>query len=470
MIFNKIEQKYYKYKILTTFSVVTILLVVVISKVSYDFVYNLYLDQLSENVKQTAQLTVSKIDEEHKSILSSGIFLNSTKKYFDDVFADEDYSDIYSELFIFNKKFEIMVHSDNNKLIGVTEPRLFLSENEIISLDNDRSFVSLPFKGNDNNWYLWCFYKFSEDYFLAVRSSASRFESIENFGKLFLIFGIIGLTLSVISSFIVAKSISEPISKLVKFSANIGKGNFKTHAPENMKGELKILADSMDLMRENISNNQKEKEKILAQIAHEIRNPLGGIELLTNLVDEKLIDNCKEKEYTKTIIKEINGLKELITSYLNFSRPTKAEPENLLIKDIVHEALMLVDCKIQEKNIRVSEQYEIKNIVFDRSHFKNIIINLLSNSIDAVNSKGEIIIESFKKNKNIIITFSDNGIGIPKENLNLVFEPFFTTKNDGTGLGLASCKKYCDENIAKIIVNKSNLGCSFSIIKENIYE
>jgi polar amino acid transport system substrate-binding protein len=237
-----------------------------------------------------------------------------------------------------------------------------------------------------------------------------------------------------------------------------------------MKGELKILADSMDLMRENISNNQKEKEKILAQIAHEIRNPLGGIELLTNLVDEKLIDNCKEKEYTKTIIKEINGLKELITSYLNFSRPTKAEPENLLIKDIVHEALMLVDCKIQEKNIRVSEKYEIKNIVFDRSHFKNIIINLLSNSIDAVNSKGEIIIESFKKNKNIIITFSDNGIGIPKENLNLVFEPFFTTKNDGTGLGLASCKKYCDENIAKIIVNKSNLGCSFSIIKENIYE
>ena len=346
-------------------------------------------------------------------------------------------------------------------------PRLLLNESEIFGQNLNQTVVSLPFKGNDDNWYLWGFYRFSEDYWIAVRASAQNFKGIDDLSKLIWTFGLIGVLLSILLGYFIARSITKPVDKLVEFSTGIGKGKLNLAVPSGMKGELKILSDALVSMQQNIADNQKEKEKILAQIAHEIRNPLGGIELLTSLIYESVENNSKHKEYSGKILKEITGLKELITSYLNFSRTAPAMPEKIDIPLIVEETLSYLQNDIKKLNINIKKDLQLKKITFDKIHFRNILLNLLKNSIESINGNGEISIYSGREKNKSVIQITDNGEGIPGEIIDKIFDPFFTTKSSGTGLGLAACRKFCEENGAELSAKNISRGSVFTIIKDN---
>ena len=220
-------------------------------------------------------------------------------------------------------------------------------------------------------------------------------------------------------------------------------------------------------MRNNISNNQKEKEKILAQIAHEIRNPLGGIELLTNLISEEESNNQKKEEYTNRILNEIGELKKLISSYLDYSKPTKPQPELVNLIELVAECKSIFENDLDKNSIKLKEDIQLSEIIFDRTHLKNVLINLIKNSIESIKVNGEIIIKTFKSNNRSCISIQDNGLGIKSSELDNIFNPFYTTKADGTGLGLSSCKKYCDDNSSQLTVEQLEKGCKFKICKEN---
>ncbi|MBK8944629.1 MAG: HAMP domain-containing histidine kinase [Ignavibacteriae bacterium] len=466
MIFQKFDKSYYKYKIILTFSIVTIFLVFVLSQFSYRFIKNLYLTQISENLSKNLVLTFGQIDKIQLEILQSEIITKSTLNYFYGFFNKPDLQNIFSEIFIFDKDFKVISHSNKRELIGKVEPRLLLNEIEIKSLLENEIFTSLPFKGNDENWYLWGFYKLSENYVLAVKDNVKNFSSLEELSNFLIYFGIFGIIFSILLGFWVSKSITNPIYKLVEFSDEIGKGNYNSEIPEKTKGEIEILSNALILMRNNIKNNNNEKEKILAQIAHEIRNPLGGIELLINLIKESPKDEIKNAEYTNKILDEISNLKELITSYLNFSKPYPVVSEKLNIEEMVKDIIEILKNELISRNIEVITNFAQKNIFFDKSQFRSILINLLKNSIDSINQNGEIEISSKLKERNIVIEIKDTGSGISKENFSRIFEPFFTTKINGTGLGLATCKKYCDENNALISAESFKNKTIFTISKK----
>ena len=104
-------------------------------------------------------------------------------------------------------------------------------------------------------------------------------------------------------------------------------------------------------------------------------------------------------------------------------------------------------------------------IRFDRTHFYQIITNLVQNAIDAYEKEGSILIEIKKTDINTIISISDFGKGINEMDINKIFEPYFTKKKKGTGLGLALVKKLVDVNNSNIIVtSKENEGSCFEIV------
>lgn len=463
---NPFNKSYYKYRIVFTFSLVTIILVAVLARVSYVLVKELYLDQISSNVNKTIQLTADQIDKSYISFLESGITTKSTKRYFTNFLSKSKFTNIYSEIFIVNINLQTVFHSDLNRKLNIKEHRLLLNQNEIFGLENQKSIISFPFKGDDGNWYLWGFFRLSNKHWLVVKESAANFENVEELSTILWYFGLIGIIIALIVGIMVSNSITKPIRKLVIFSDEIGLGNLTVGKPEKMKGELNILASALDKMRDNIANNQKEKEKILAQIAHEIRNPLGGIELLTNLISESNPNGNKANEYTSTILSEISELKKLINSYLNYSKPTIPLSENVNVKEIIQESIALLETDILNNNIKIITKFGFNSIGFDRAHLKNVIINLIKNSVESIKNNGEITIETFLKNGTNYITVTDNGEGIKEKELNKVFEPFFTTKSNGTGLGLATSKKYCEDNSAKLSVEQSSGECKFIISKE----
>jgi len=462
------SRQYYKIRIIITFSVVTIILVIVLSRVGYIFISNLYLTQLTEQVNIVTKLISKEIDRNYLDVLQLGNPTSTTKEYFKVLFQKNLDTLLHSEIFVFDEEFKVAVHSDTSFALGSEEPRLSINQKEIEELRVNEASASMPFKGDDGNWYLWGFYRLNGNYWLAVRESAARFEKVDEFSRTFWYIGLTGILISVFAGWLMSRSITKPLNKLVKFSSEIGKGNFSAIHPEKMHGEIALLADAMDDMKKDLSENQKERENLLAQIAHEIRNPLGGIELLVNLVKENQSSDEKNKEYLERILKEVNGLKSLINSFLNYSRPVETNPDWADVNKISLEIENIFKSRLHSENIELNCNLELKKIWFDEGHLRNVLLNLVSNSLDSLSGGGNILIESYSKNGNWIISVKDSGSGISEENLSLVFNPFFTTKKDGTGLGLAISKKLCKENKADLIAsnNPDSSGSTFMIVKE----
>jgi nitrogen fixation/metabolism regulation signal transduction histidine kinase len=333
------------------------------------------------------------------------------------------------EVFIFDRDFNLIVRSNKYVSRDQTSTSLLLNKTEINSLEHGASSTSLPFKGNDGNWYMWGFYRLNEEYYLAVRENASRLQKVEEFSVIFWYIGFGGVLITIIVSWIIANRITTPINRLIDFSSAIGKGKFSENVPNGIKGELQLLSNAMDKMKTGLAKNQKEKEEMLAQIAHEIRNPLGGIELLANLTKEDFIKKEFNYDYIDKILKEVYGLKEAITSYLNYSRPAKAEPKLCDIESVYDEIKSITTHKAEKKNCKMRFSFEFDNIQFDPSHLKNVLLNLVSNSIDSVNENGIVEILSKVQNSSKIISVKDNGTGISKDKIPKVIQSLFHNKN-----------------------------------------
>jgi signal transduction histidine kinase len=434
------------------------------SRLSYNFVKDLYLEQISEKVNIVSALIASQINSTYLNTLEFGPPTVSTENYFRDLFRRNSIADSSLQIFIFDKEFKIIVNSDSNFKTGAYDSRLLLNEKEITELKINQSSVSLPFKGDDDNWYLWGFYRLNENYWLSLRESVSKLERVDEFSNMFWIIGFIGIVFTFVLSLLIAKSISKPVDKLTVYSSEIGKGNFNTEMPDGIHGEIKTLALAMDKMKLDLSENQKEREKMLAQIAHEIRNPLGGIELLAGLSKEDFAKANLNTGYLDKILSEVQGLKKLINSFLEFSRPVPAKQEISGLGKIVNETLNNLKAQIDEKRINITVDLKKEEIVFDSTHLKQILLNLLTNSIQAVVENGSISVTSGNKKNKWFIHVSDDGPGIPEDSLSTIFELFYTTKKTGSGLGLAISKKLCVENKAMLNVkNNPGKGCIFTI-------
>ncbi len=470
-ILNNIKNSYYKSRIIFTFSIITIVLVIVLSRVGYLFIKNLYLVQLQEQVNIVTQMIARQIEPAYNNLLEIGSPTGITETFFRNLFERNLDPELHSEIFIFNKDFDVVIHSDSNFPNGETEPVLQLNKKEIFELSINTGIASLPFKGDDGSWYLWGFYRLNENNWLAVRESAIRFEKLDQLSTLFWLIGLSGVIITIFAGWFMANAVVKPLNRLIKFSSDIGKGNFDVTIPASMHGEIKQLSDAMDKMKNDLAANQQEKENLLAQIAHEIRNPLGGIELLTNLVKENKSVETQDKEYLDSILKEVQGLKSLITSYLNYGRPIPVNPEWINPGETFKEIGNIFKNKLEQKNITFAFENKIQKIYFDPVHLRNVLLNLVANSLDAVSENGNVKINSGLVNSSWVISVEDNGSGISEENMKKIFNPFFTTKKNGTGLGLAICKKLCKENRAELFAeNYNGTGSKFSIKKEIVNE
>lgn len=464
---NIVERSYYKTRIIITFCSVTILLVLLMTWSGYFFVEKMYIEQAAEKVTSVSKLLTSQIDKNYLDLLELGPPIGITQQYFSNILLSYQKIETGSQVFIFSNHLKIVVNANSHLPDDSEELQLRLNEKEISELSIDNTSVSLPFKGEDGNWYLWGFTRLTKNYWLGIRESASRLEKIDEMTGNFILIGLGGIIFTLLLGVIVAKSISKPIDKLAEYSAKIGEGNFENVLPIGIRGEIKILADALEKMKFNLARNQKEREEMLAQIAHEIRNPLGGIELLAGLTKEDMQNKSMSTDYIQKIINEVNLLKELITSFLEYGKPQPPNPENVHLKNIIADTISKLESVIRLKGIDLKMNLKISTVYFDPFHLQQILLNLLSNSVDWIPGKGKVLIESYTNNDRWEIKISDNGIGIPPENVKLIFNPFFSTKKNGTGLGLAICKKLCNENKCELSVeNIYPAGTMFKISGE----
>lgn len=445
-----------KTKIILTFSVLMAALALIMSRVGYYSVREIYLEQLSDQASRLARLAGGELNPKYLSFLESGGRDSLAVAYYSETLKTRAKNILLADAFIFNRDFEVLARSASGSAAPGSDPRLRLNRSEIQGLQAGESAASLPFKGGDGEWYLWGFYRLDDAHWLGIQESAARLAKVEALSQTFWGIGIAGVLVTILCGWLLARAIARPVERLVQFSQLLGKGNFSAPLPQGIRGELAILANALDKMRAGLAQHHREKELLLAQIAHEIRNPLGGIELLAGLVKEDLQRHPGQPgtEYVEKIQQEIGGLKALITAYLNFSRPAPAQPEWIAVQEMAEEVRSFCCAGLREKKLSLSYTGEDAQIHFDRQHLRQILINLVSNSIEALGQGGSIAISAWQKGSRTLIAVSDDGPGIPPEHRENIFEPFFTTRSNGSGLGLAICKKLCRENGAEICLGE----------------
>jgi signal transduction histidine kinase len=181
--------------------------------------------------------------------------------------------------------------------------------------------------------------------------------------------------------------------------------------------------------------------ELAANIAHEINNPLTGVLSLVELLQEESAEDASHRADLDTIRDETLRVRAIVRSLLDFARQTPPQLELTDPRPVLDSVLPLVRKRAAVGGVEIHQAHapEPLPIVVDVSQLKQVLINLLTNAIDAMPDGGAIFVGTERQDDQVVITVRDTGPGIPAEHIERIFEPFFTTKSavSGTGLGLS---------------------------------
>lgn len=200
---------------------------------------------------------------------------------------------------------------------------------------------------------------------------------------------------------------------------------------------------------------------IAAGLAHEIKNPLGGIKGAAQLLAREA-SSPESSECLQIIIKEVDRVDRLVSRLLSFSRPRSFSLTPLNLNELLDSLLLLQSAPLGEKKIRVVRKFDpsLPPVLGDADELRQVFLNFLKNAIEAIpNGGGEIRLTSrlmtnfkikevrgAKASRMVAAEIGDSGVGISKEDLEKIFTPFFTTKENGYGLGLAMAQRVIHEH------------------------
>ena len=223
-------------------------------------------------------------------------------------------------------------------------------------------------------------------------------------------------------------------------------------------------------------NRLVELGTIAAGVAHEIRNPLASIKTFAQLMPERMDDPEFKNEFSKLVLKDVDRITKVIESMLAFARPAQVNIKEQPANDLVEEAILLVQPRLKSKHVELTREFHGNpTINVDKHQILQVLVNLLSNAVDAMQDQGKIRVATGLNQRNIngdgdpnrkftVIEVSDNGAGIPAAVRSRLFDPFFTTKKEGTGLGLSISQKIVRDHGGAITVSSvEGKGTSFQV-------
>ncbi len=224
-----------------------------------------------------------------------------------------------------------------------------------------------------------------------------------------------------------------------------------------ISGNVLMLLDITSAKNERMKLRRAESLAALttlaAGVAHEIKNPLGAldihVQLLDRLTDELNHETRQEfKKHLSVVEEEIDRMNNIVQDFLFTVRPIHIEPkeENIfeLFESIIN--LMKYDFEIKGIQLRLEGDHTIPKSKVDGRYLKHAFINILKNSLEGTDKGDEVTIYVNRDEENLVIIISDSGKGISQENIAKIFDPYFTTKEFGTGLGLTIVYKIIKEH------------------------
>ena len=224
--------------------------------------------------------------------------------------------------------------------------------------------------------------------------------------------------------------------------------------------------------RERLRDRLASLGEMAAGIAHELKNPLAGIEVMAGLLRRQVPDSVDAQSLLADIMSEAKLANAILVEMLEFVRPIRLQVEHTALADVVHQAVTLAETKAPRGNVSVAVEMpaDLPMIEGDHHQLCQVFTNLVANAFEALEGKGQITItvssgameqdpafgrEPQKPVLMVVVDVADDGPGVPEELTDRIFNPFFTTKPQGSGLGLAIVRKIVDAHDGRIDLSSS---------------
>lgn len=207
----------------------------------------------------------------------------------------------------------------------------------------------------------------------------------------------------------------------------------------------KILATALgeDVSQLAAEEKQQLLSRLLARLAHEIRNPLSSLDIQVQLLEEDLAqspESVRDKAASRfeMIHGELHRLENMIKHFLSLAKPSALEVEEVDLRKLINHVCDLLRPEAAARGIEIAVNLTepVPDLKADPVQLTQALLNLVINGIQAVEANGRVEVSVTAEGKSVVIQIADSGPGVPQEKRPAIFEPFFTTKTEGSGLGL----------------------------------
>jgi signal transduction histidine kinase len=343
----------------------------------------------------------------------------------------------------------VRVDAGGNLPVGAEMPELARDRSELANVFRGSTAASqVLFEGSDGRLYKTGYAPVFQDGkvvgAVGVEGSAAFFRPLTRLFEAFAILAVSALALLAAIAVIAARGLSRPLARLMQSALRIGRGDLQTPVAPERTAELGVLARELELMRDRLESRTRQLRLMLAGVAHEVRNPIGGIALFAGLLKEELQSGAvtaEARQHVLQIQREVDYLERIVDDFLQFARDERLAKSACEAQDLLAAAgeLVRTDAAIHRNPIRISA--EAASLEVDQSLLTAAIVNLLKNAIQASPEGAPIDLTGAKREGSYRIDVADRGPGVPDSLREKIFEPFFTTREKGTGLGLPLARR-----------------------------
>jgi signal transduction histidine kinase len=207
--------------------------------------------------------------------------------------------------------------------------------------------------------------------------------------------------------------------------------------------------------------------RLVTGVAHELRNPIGVVKAAVQVMETEYANTEGIKEFTSVIKEQADRQNRVIQELLDFGRPSREMIQPVNINSLMEKVLTFTLPMLNQSQIRLAVSFdpELPKIMADPSRLKQVFVNLILNSIQAMPEGGSLTIRTYLQNDFLYTEFKDSGQGISPEDLPRIFDPFYTTKDTGTGLGLSISHQIVKRHCGTIHVSSTpGEGAVFKVI------
>jgi len=240
-------------------------------------------------------------------------------------------------------------------------------------------------------------------------------------------------------------------------------------ALEENEKRLKAYTEHLEELVEEEANKLKSAERLAAigetagMVGHDIRNPLQTITSSVYLAKEEvksLPESIEKEELTEslaTIENEVTYINKIVSDLQDFVKPLNPKIEEIDLRKLVKDAFLSIPISENVK-VLISIDEDLPKLVVDKYFIKRVLINLITNAVQAMPDGGTVTIKATHEKETAVISVEDTGLGILEEDRNKIFKPLFTTKSKGQGFGLAVCKRLVEAHNGGSIAFESEVG------------